>query len=153
MVDAFSDYVTLLDDIGQIPVTARAAPKLSAEQRGLVMAQVIDLVRNRVLPQSDREGVGLEALFDDERGALVDVAGRARAADHEAILSPIDELARANPTDGARVQELLYRVHAAIASHFIEAELIHAGGAEPEPAHSVAGEVVPGHIGPSRWFG
>jgi len=170
MNDAFSDYVTLLDDIEQIPVTAREARNLSAEQRAVVMAQVVALIRDRVLPQSDREGAGLEALLDDGRGPFdrgrrgrFDHAAHVSVTDHDAILAPVDELARANPSDGARVQELLYRVHAAVAGHFSEAEVMLAAvGQEEEPAPGAARTGVPTGPGaalgpdvirPSPWFG
>ena len=158
MTDSFSEYVTLLDDIEQIPATAREAPNLPAEQRAVVMARVVALVRDRVLPQSKREGAGLDALLDDGRGSF-DSAASAGVTGHDAILAPIDELASANPQDGARVQELLYRVHAAVAGRFSEAEVMLAAvGDEDEPARGAA-RPRPGRVGgggdmrPSPWFG
>lgn len=158
MTDAFSEYVALLDDIEQIPATAREAPNLSAEQRAVVMARVVALVRDRVVPQSEREGAGLDALFDDGRGSF-DRAASAGVTDQDAILAPIDELARANPKDGARVQELLYRVHAAVAGCFNEAEVMLAAvGDDEEPARGAV-RTGPGRVGgvgdirPSPWFG
>jgi hypothetical protein len=95
MTDAFSEYVALLDDVEQIPVAARELPTLSDKQRAVTMAQVVELVRRRVLPQSDREQAGLEALFDDRVAALA----RARRAsgdtgDHDAIIDRARRRAR-----------------------------------------------------------
>jgi hypothetical protein len=177
MNDAFSDYLTLLDDIEQLPLAARESPSLSAEERATVVARVVELVRNRVVPQSDREEAGREALLDDggsaSRGAPATQA--AGLAGHDAILAPIDELVDANPKDGARVQELLYRVHTAIACRFGEAELIHASMPDEEPPAIRASPLGPGpsvgklgtrspalfvgmpgrrvQTGPSAWFG
>jgi hypothetical protein len=161
MADAFSEYVMLLDDIEQIPVAARASRSLSTEQRAATIARVAGLVRDRVLPQSDREDAGLEALLDDRLTALARTPGASGAADRGAILAPVDELTRADPQDGARVQELLYRIHAAVAGHFGQAELMRAsaGIEEQPPRHRAppdpsAGERSPrDHTGPSTWFG
>jgi hypothetical protein len=160
MTDAFSEYVMLLDDIEQIPVAARASPSLSTEQRGATIARVVELVRDRVLPQSDREDAGLEALLGDRLTALARTPGASGTAGRGAILAPVDELTRADPKDGARVQELLYRIHAAVAGRFGEAELMLASaGIEEPPRHGAspdpsAGERSPGdHTGPSTWFG
>jgi hypothetical protein len=163
MTDAFSEYLILLDDIEQIPLAARESPRRSAEERAAVVARVVELVRDRVLPQSDREEAGLEALLDDGHTGFGDAPQASDVAGHDAILALADELTRANPEDGGRVQELLYRVHAAIAGHFGEAELIHAsmGGEEPLVAspsvgvreRSLAETRARVHTGPSTWFG
>ncbi len=158
MTDPFSDYVVLLDGIEQIPMTAREAPNLSAEQRAVVVSQVVALVRDRVLPQSAREDAGLAALLDDG-GGRVDRAPSPRRTDHDAILAPINELARANPENAARVQELLYRVHTAIAGYFSEAEMMLAGlGNDEEPSErplrtGPARGLGCNYTGPSAWFG
>src|ERR1700733_1927980 len=111
MTDVFSQYVTLLDEIERIPIMARESRQLSSEQRAELMARVVELVRNRVLPQSDRDFAGRQALLDDEDA--LDALARGLAAgdpDHAAILVPLDDLARANPSDAARVQPLMYAV-------------------------------------------
>lgn len=164
MTDAFSEYVTLLDEIERIPVAARASAGLSNEQRAATVARVVDLVRDRVLPQSDREEAGLQALLGDGFAAFARTRGAAGGVDHDAILAPVDELARADPRDGARVQGLLYRLHAAIAGHFGGAELIlaTAGMEERSPRRGsppLAGwgratkRSHRGYTGPSAWFG
>jgi hypothetical protein len=166
MSDAFLEYVALLDDVGQIPLAARESPTLSIEQRAETMEWMVRFVRDRVLPQSDREEAGLEALF---YGGVAPVAGDRGAAvmprrDHETILAPVDELARADPRDQARVQELLYRLHAAISGHFGEAQLMVASAAAEEAplmqrrsvatsAPSATDTSEPDHPVPSCWFG
>jgi hypothetical protein len=157
MSDPCSEYVALLDGVKQIPLAARQSPTLSTEQRADAMARVVELVRDRVLPQSHREKAGLEALLDDR------VAGLARAPDHDAITAPVDELARADPRDGVRVQDLLYRLYAAIAGHFGEAELLLDAAVVEEPpilgvsvptsARSANDALGRESAGPSRWFG
>ena len=147
MNDPFSEYVGLLDDIERIPVTAREAPKLTAEQRAAAMSQVVALVRDRVLPQADREDAGLDALLDDG-GDVSFGAVPGGLADHDAILARVDELAGASPTDVIRVQDLLYGLHSALAGHFSEAEVILSSRVEYEIAAPVTA-----HNGASRWFG
>ena len=147
MNDPFAEYVELLDDIERIPVTAREAPKLSPEQRAAAVSQVVTLVRDRVLPQSDREDAGLDALLDDgselSSGALM-----AGLDYHDAILARVDELAGASPADVIHVQELLYGLHSALAGHFSEAEVILSSRVEYELAAPVTV-----HSGASSWFG
>ncbi|HUA49998.1 MAG TPA: hypothetical protein VMA77_32500 [Solirubrobacteraceae bacterium] len=158
MTDVFSQYVTLLDEIEQIPVTARESPYLSAKERAAAVARVVALVRDRVLPQSDRDFAGREAILDDGGGAAVaDV--RLGAADRDAILAPLEALARVDPADASRVQALLYRLHAAIAAHFSEAELMLASMGEeglparPGPRIRARQMVAVECTHPSAWFG
>ena len=59
----------------------------------------------RVLPQSDLEESSGDALFDDRAAVLAGAPTAARdMTDHEAIIAPVDELAHADPCDGARVR-------------------------------------------------
>lgn len=165
MSDPFSEYVTLLGDVGEIAVAARESPSLSSGQRAATMAQVLKLVRDCVLPQSDREEAGSDALFDDRAAGLARAHGVAEeTTDHQAINAPVDELAGADPHDGARVQELLYRLHAAVAGHFGDAEVILASTVAEKPpgTHRRSIEASEGSLsdtgereqrGPSRWFG
>lgn len=164
MTDAFSEYVTLLDEIERIPVAAQASAGLSSEQRAATVARMVELVRDRVLPQSDREEAGLQALLGDGPAAFARTRETSGWVDHDAILAPVDELARADPRDGARVQELLYRLHAAVARHFGEAELILStaglGDQSPKPGSLTAASRRRAtktshrdHTGPSAWFG
>ena len=164
MTDPFSEYVALLGDIEQIPVAARELPSFSCEQRAATMARVVGLVRDRVLPQSDLDEAGRDALFGD-RAPLAGAPGAARdTTDHEAIATPVDELAHADPRNGTRIQELLYRLHAAIAGHFGDAELILASTVVDKPPgiHGMSIEARARSdsdideredTGPSRWFG
>ena len=163
MTNPFSEYVALLGDIEQIPMAARDLPSFSSEQGTATMTRVVELVRDRVLPQSDLEEAGRDILFDD-RETPAGAPRAARDTDHEAILAPVDELAHADPRDGARVQELLYRLHAAIAGHFGEAELMLAATTVETPprihgmssgarARSDSNIDEREDVGPSRWFG
>jgi hypothetical protein len=164
MTDAFSEYVTLLDEIEGIPVAARASARLSDEQRAATVARVVELVRDRVLPQADREEAGLEALLGEGLAVFVRTRGTSGGVEREAIGAPVDELARADPRDGALVQELLYRLHAAIAGHFGEAELILASAGMEEQSPRRGSSTAASwrrasessdrdHTGPSSWFG
>jgi hypothetical protein len=164
MTNPFSEYVALLGDIEQIPVAARELPSFPREQRAATMTRVVELVRARVLPQSDLEEAGRDALLDDRATPTGAPRAVCDTTDHEAILAPVDELAHADPRDGARVQELLYRLHAAIAGHFGEAELILAASVVETPprmhrmssgalARSDSGIDEREDVRPSRWFG
>jgi hypothetical protein len=162
VTDVFSQYVTLLDEIEQIPMVARQSRSLTTAQRTDAVARVVELVRERVLPQSERDRAGRQALFDDGGGTVSVAAVTDRmlgSADHDAILAPLDELARVNPSDVVRVQQLLYRVHAAIAGHFSEAELMLASMGDDadlvqRPPRITGARVAEReYAGASRWFG
>ena len=159
----FSEYVALLDDVERIPLEARQSPTLSTEERAVVVGRVVEFVRNDVLPQSDREEEGLEALFYSVVAIADDQARSRRTRDHDAIVERVDELASADPGDAGRVREHLYRLHAAIAGHFGEAELMVASASdegsppiarrsEPISGWPSAG-TAEGEYAPSPWFG
>lgn len=151
----WGEYVVLLDDIEHIPLAARESSMLSAEERAVVMARVVEFVRDRVLPQSDREEEGLEALSYTGVAAVAgDERTSRRTRDHDAIVERIDELARVDPRNGVRVQELLYRLYAAIADHFGEAERMVAWASDEGPTSArSATRTGAGDVTPSRWFG
>jgi hypothetical protein len=140
MSDAYSEYLTLLDDMEHIPLAASEASRLLPEERVVMMARIIKLVRDRVLPQSDLKKEGLEALT---QGGVAAVPGhpeaRQRTRDHDAI----DELASVDPRDRVRVQRLLYRLYEAIVGHIGEAEMMVASVFEDERDCGTS----------SRWFG
>jgi hypothetical protein len=144
MRDAYSEYVALLDHIEHIPVASSEASRLSPEECAVVMARIAKFVRDRVLAQSDLEAERLGALL---HGGVAAVAGERealrRTPDHHAIVELIDELAHVDPRDRVRVQTLLYGLYAAIAGHFVEAELIVASASEGERDY----------VSPSAWFG
>ncbi len=164
MSNAFSEYVALLGDVEHIPETARELPMLSARERARVMARVVDFVRERVLPQSDLEEQGLDALSYSVVAAVGDERTSPRRRDHDAIVERIDELAHGDPQDGAQAQELLYRLHGAIADHFGDAELMLASASDwgwspprrqPVTMSSLSAEGARerDYVGPSPWFG
>ena len=144
MNDAFSEYVALLDDIEHIPVAASESPRLSREDRAVVTAGILKLVRDRVLPQSDLEAERREALLPGGVAAVVGRGGTSQSTrDHDAIVERTDALAHVDLRDAAEVQRLLYRLHAAIAGHFGEAELTVAAASESERDY----------LTPFGWFG
>jgi hypothetical protein len=133
MSDPFSEYVALLDDIEHIPVAASESSRLSREDRAVVTAGILKLVRDRVLPQSDLEAERRETLLPGGVAAVVGRGGTSqRARDNDAIVERIDDLAHVDLRDAAEVERLLYRLHAAIAGHFGEAELTVAAATESE---------------------
>lgn len=162
MTDVFSQYVTLLDEIEQIPVVARRSRSLTTAERAEAVARVVELVRERVLPQSERDRAGRQALLDDG-GGMVSVAAMTDvmlgSPGRDPILEPLDELAEVNPTDVVRVQQLLYRVHAAVAGHFSEAELMLASMGDDadlvqrRPRITGRRFAEREYAGASRWFG
>jgi hypothetical protein len=160
VTDVFSQYVTLLDEIERIPIVARQSRTLTTAQRAEAVTRVVELVRERVLPQSERDRAGRQALLDDG-GGIVSVAAvtDAMLGSRDPILVPLDELAQVDPSDVVRVQQLLYRVHAAIAGQFSEAELMLASMGDDADLVQRAPRITRGrfaereYAGASRWFG
>jgi hypothetical protein len=105
MSDAYSEYLALLDDIEHIPIAASEASGLSPEERAVVLARVLRLVRDRILFQSRY---------------------------HNFILVRIDELAQADPRDCDEVQWLLYRLYADLGTHFASGQLMMTSAADAE---------------------
>jgi hypothetical protein len=85
-----------------------STPRLSPEERGLVRARVLDFVREQVVPQAEREEEAADGPFYE----------------HGRITRTAEKLAGVDVNDGVRVETLLYELHAAIARHFAEAELM-----------------------------
>jgi hypothetical protein len=124
MSDAFSNYVALIESIDHIPLAAQQARTLSPEEREVVMTRVVDFVRERVMPQAELEDDGVEDVFYTGLAAIPEPGGTAWHAPDREIARLAEELAQVDPADGARMRELLYELHAAIARHFGEAELM-----------------------------
>jgi hypothetical protein len=133
MSETFSKYVELLDHIEHISVAASESARLSPEERAVVMARILKLVRDRLLPQTDLE----------EEGLVGRVGTSQRTRDHDAIVELIDDLTHVDPRDEARVQTLLYGLHRAIVGRRGEVELIFASASERERDY----------VTPYGWFG
>ena len=60
MSNASSSYVALIDNVEHIPLAARESPTLSPDERAVLIARVLDFVRDGVVPQAEREDAGIE---------------------------------------------------------------------------------------------
>jgi hypothetical protein len=131
-------------ELEQIRKAARAVPALRPEERRSVTAPIVTFMRERFLPRADAEEAAIHPKLD--RAFSRDVTA-ALVFDHLMIEGHTAELAAADSRDGARLQELLYGLHALIKSHLAREQDVYvrllfrgggATGAPPEEASAAA---------------
>jgi hypothetical protein len=118
-------------ELARIRKTARAVPGLSPEERQSVIDPIVTFMRERLLPRADAEEA---AIFPKLTRAFCCDVTDVLVFDHLVIEGQAAELAAADPRDGARLQELLYGLHALIRSHLereqhLSLRLLFRGGA------------------------
>jgi len=115
-----AEHQELLEHVDQMRLAARELPELSSKERGQLRARILDFLQGTLIPHAEAEEGGLYAgvaeLLGDER------ATAPMLYDHRAICERVDELASASIDDVARLQELLYGLHALIEVHFRKEE-------------------------------
>lgn len=101
-------------ELKRIRKAARAVRGLSFEERQSVVDPIVTFMYERFLPRADAEEAAiypkLARAFSRNVTALL-------LFHHRLIERQAAELAAADPQDAARVQELLYGLHALIESH------------------------------------
>jgi iron-sulfur cluster repair protein YtfE (RIC family) len=113
----------LLAHVEQIRVAASEMTELAVEEREMVIGRVLEFLRNTLLPHAEWEEQVLYMAIGDLLGDRKSTATMSR--DHVAIARMIEALAEADLTDVARLQELLYGLHALISVHFEKEEEIY----------------------------
>jgi iron-sulfur cluster repair protein YtfE (RIC family) len=113
------DHKELGDHVAHIRFVARELPDLSIEERRKLIGSVVDFLDGRLVPHATAEE---HTLYP----AVAELIGREATApmlyDHRAIRQRLAELEAADPADLARLQELLYGLHALISVHFWKEE-------------------------------
>ena len=118
-----AEHRHLMEHVEHVRLAARELPELSPEEREAVVGRVVHFLRHTLAPHAVTE----EALLYPEFAQLL---GHVQALepmiyDHVAIRERIGELDEADPADTARLQELLYGLHALITVHFWKEEEIY----------------------------
>ena len=114
------EHEELLDGVEHIRLAAREMPVLSPVERDVVRNRIVDFLRGTLVPHSLLEE-------HDLYPRVAEILGNADATapmvyDHLAIRERIADLADADSGDLARLQELLYGLHALIRVHFHKEE-------------------------------
>jgi hypothetical protein len=115
------EHEVLQEHVGHIRLAAREIPTLSLEERRLLISHMIDFLEGTLLPLAEREERTLYPAIAGLLGHSQSTATMVR--DHEAIRERVALLELAAPEDVARIQELLYGLHALISVHFWKEEV------------------------------
>jgi iron-sulfur cluster repair protein YtfE (RIC family) len=122
--EAFRDeHRHLLVHVDQVRVAAGEVSDLAVEEREALVGRILDFLRKTLVPHAEWEE---QVLY----GAVGELLGDPKATatmsrDHAAIGRMIEALAETDPGDIARLQELLYGLHALITVHFEKEEEIY----------------------------
>ena len=136
--------------VGQIRVAAGEVSDLAVEEREALVGRVLDFLRNTLLPHAEWEEQVLYTAVGELLGDAKATATMSR--DHVAIGRMVEALAETDREDIARLQELLYGLHALITVHFEKEEEIYLPllDARPDAAERVMKQIGAHHAPPPR---
>ena len=136
--------------VGQIRVAAGEVSDLAVEEREALVGRVLDFLRNTLLPHAEWEEQVLYTAVGELLGDAKATATMSR--DHVAIGRMVEALAETDLEDIARLQELLYGLHALITVHFEKEEEIYLPllDARPDAAERVMNQIGAHHAPPPR---
>lgn len=140
--DAFRDeHRHLMVHVGEIRIAAGEVGDVGVEEREALVGRILDFLRNTLLPHAEWEEQVLYAAVGELLGDPQATATMSR--DHVAIGRMIEALADTRPDDIARLQELLYGLHALITVHFEKEEEIYLPllDARPDVAERVISQI------------
>lgn len=143
------EHRELLVHAEQIRVAASEVTELEVEERDAVILRVLEFLRETLLPHAKWEEQVLYMLVSGllgDRNATVTMSH-----DNVAIARMTEMLAEADREDVARLQELLYGLHALIGVHFEREEELYLPllDARPDVAERVMNQIGAQHARPS----
>ncbi|HSD78864.1 MAG TPA: hemerythrin domain-containing protein [Solirubrobacteraceae bacterium] len=125
------EHRELMRHVEHLRGAARELPRLSLQERDLLVARIAAFLRDTLLPHARAEEEVLypawARLVGDEDAAIPMVH------DHEAIAERVRDLERAGADDVDRLQELLYGLHALLVVHFEKEEAIQLPALDEHP--------------------
>jgi iron-sulfur cluster repair protein YtfE (RIC family) len=126
------EHRELIEHIEHLAAAAREMPRLSSDERELLLERVLGFLRGTLVPHAQAE----EQVLYPEWAKLVgfDDAAIPMVHDHEAIVARIERLAGTDVGDVDLVQELLYGLYALISVHFRKEEDIQLPVFDAHPA-------------------
>ncbi len=135
------EHRKLLVHVEQIRLAASEITELSVQERETLVARVLDFLRNTLVPHAEWEEQVLYTAVGELLGDAKATATMSR--DHVAIGRMLDALAETDRENVARLQELLYSLHALITVHFEKEEDIYLPllDARPDVAERVVKEI------------
>ncbi len=129
---AHGEHSDLFDQIERIRVAARAVPDLEPPRREELRREVLQFLRETLIPRTKEEerelypAVGLRLGHPDATAAMI--------YDHLAIRERVAALAEAGLADADRLQELLYGLYTLIRVHHWKEEELYLPLLEGAPA-------------------
>ena len=125
------EHRELMRHVEHLRGAARELPRLSLQERDLLVARIAAFLRDTLLPHARAEEDVLypawARLVGDEDAAIPMVH------DHEAIAERVRDLERTGADDVDRLQELLYGLHALLVVHFEKEEAIQLPALDEHP--------------------
>lgn len=115
------EHEALQEHVEHIGLAAREIPALSPEERGAVIARVVDFLHGTLASHAEEEERTLYPTIAKLLGHPQ--ATETMALDLEAIRTRVALLGLADPDDESRLQELLYGLYALISVHFWKEEV------------------------------
>ena len=107
-------------------------PRLSPEERSALVERILRFLRGTLMPHAQAEE---QVLYPEVARLIGDPEATAPMIhDHAAIVERVEALDTADRTDGERLQELLYGLHALISVHFRKEEEIYLPYLDRQPA-------------------
>jgi len=135
----------LMAHVDRIRLAGGEVRDLPPGERAALVTEVLDFLRGTLLPHAESEEQVLYTAVGELLGDARATAAMTR--DHVAIGRMIEALGETDLADIARLQELLYGLHALIAVHFEKEEEIYLPllDARPDVAERVMRQIGPGH--------
>ena len=114
------EHEELLSHIAHIGQAAREVPRLSPDERALLLSRILGFLQGTLMPHAHAE----EEVLYPAWAKLVGFDGAAAPMvhDHEAIVARIERLEGTDVEDVDTLQELLYGLYALISVHFRKEE-------------------------------
>jgi hypothetical protein len=106
--------------VDQLRAAAGGVTEVAPEERKEIVGRALEFLRNTLVPHAEWEEQILYTAVGELLGDARATASMSR--DHVAIQGMIEALAETDLGDVARLQELLYGLHALIRVHFEEEE-------------------------------
>jgi iron-sulfur cluster repair protein YtfE (RIC family) len=118
-----AEHRHLMVQVGQLRVAASEVTELGVHERETTVARALEFLRGTLVPHAEWEEQILYTAVGELLGEPQATVTMSR--DHTAIQRMIEALAETDFEDVARLQELLYGLHALISVHFEKEEEIY----------------------------
>ena len=117
------DHADFRDHVDHVRLAARELPRLSLEERDVLVGRVLDFCQGTLVPHAEAEEHVLYPQVAELLGAPEATAPMIE--DHELIRQYVSSLSATNRDDIELLQELLYGLHALVSAHLRKEEKLY----------------------------